>query len=178
MSLFDWQQTSGAREAIAGAFENVGIVQCVRILHTLDTEGGWLWANWDTDFEALDGEGAPVTFEAKDFSLTIGRSSPVDAIENAGTLITAFDQRLYTFARLLGAFAGSEPFTVEVFWYLESDPSQPAFTPRWFWRSHRIRATKTALEMELAARTLQKDSRAARYTYEEWPTLAGWDFVT
>ena len=178
MSLFDWQQTQAAREAIAGAFPDVAIITCVRILHPLDTAGGWLWADWDRDFEALDAEGFPVTFEAKDFTITFGRNSPTDAIESTGNLATAFDERLYEFARLVSEFVGSEPFTVEVFWYLETDPSEPAFKPRWFWRSHRIRATKTAIQMELAARTLKRTSRAARYTYEEWPTLAGWDFVT
>ena len=177
MTLFDWQQTDEARQAIAGAFPDVGLIECVRILHPTDLTGGWLWANWDTDVQATDALAQPVTFEARDFVLTIGRNSPSDAMENSGNLSTSFDERLYDFARALGVVGNAAPFTAELFWFLETDLTQPAFLPRRFWRAHRIRASKTRLEIEFGARTMQRTNGGARYTYEEWPTLRGWDFV-
>lgn len=174
MTQFDWQQSQAVRQAVAGVFPDVGLVECARITHP-DLAGPILWANWDTPFEAFDQAANPVTFEPFDFRLSIGRTGTTGALENAGTMTFVFFEPLYQLLRTMTELGLGEPIIVENFVYLESDPSAPAFDPVWTWRSRRLKASKTEMVLELAARTLQRRDSGDRYTYEEWPTLQGWD---
>ena len=173
-----WVQTAAAREALASALPNVSLIECVRITH-LALEVPFLWANFDRAFEAVDFQSQLVRFEPFGFNLKIGRVSTTGALENTGSLSFAPDDRLYDFARDVHNVGGdADPFTIENFWYLESDPSEPAFQPPWIWRSRRIKTDKDTMTIDLASKTFMRKDAGIRYNYVEWPTLLGWDFLS